>query len=129
MNTNQQSGFSAVELLVTLFVAAAFLATGFMLYTTIVRESGNTRQRSQASNIAYDYVRRYAAQVPATCSVSTPLNNTAVSTTNLENVRVTVRRTCPSTSATPGLSRVEATVQYGITTDRREVVHAIYAAQ
>lgn len=128
-HTTPQAGFSAVELLITLFIAAAFLATGYMLYSSIVRDSGATRQRAQASNIAYDYLRRYAAQVPSSCTSSTPLNNASITAEGLAAVRVTVQYSCPQASAIPALTRVQATVRYGSTTEPLEVSHAIYATQ
>jgi Tfp pilus assembly protein PilV len=56
--TSVVAGFSTVELLITLFVAAVFLAAGYQLYLVTVRDSGDVRQRARASAIAYDYLRR-----------------------------------------------------------------------
>lgn len=123
-----QSGFSAVELLVTLFIAAAFLLAGYQLYTTIVRDSGDARQRTRASNIAYDYLRRYAASAstPLTCSPSTPVYNTPLDPVpdGLGMAVVTVQISCPNLSTLNRLKKIQATVRY--TADGEEVQHAIY---
>ena len=125
---SNQSGFSAVELLITLFIAVAFLATGHQLYTSIISDSGATRQQAKASNVAYDYLRRYTGSITSPCSDSTPLNNTTVSPVpdGLSNVKVTVTISCPQPSLS-SLSRVEVRVTYGA--DSEEVVHAMYATQ
>ena len=125
---SNQSGFSAVELLITLFIAVAFLATGHQLYTSIISDSGATRQQAKASNVAYDYLRRYTGSITSPCSASTPLNNTTVSPVpdGLSNVKVTVTISCPQPSLS-SLSRVEVRVTYGA--DSQEVVHAMYATQ
>lgn len=120
-----QQGFSIVELVVTLFIAAAFLATGHMLYTTITRDSSEARQRGHASNVAYDYVRQYADNRSGTCSgTSTPVNNERQSIDGFGDVIIRVRITCPN-SAINTLHRVEATVRYGDLS--QEVVHVLYA--
>ena len=127
-STSRQSGFSAVELLITLFIAVAFLATGHQLYTSIISDSGATRQQAKASNVAYDYLRRYTGSIAAPCSASTPLSNSTVSPVpdGLSNVKVTVTISCPQSSLT-SLSKVEVRVTYGA--DSQEVVHAMYATQ
>lgn len=119
------AGFSAVELLVTLFIAAAFLLAGYQLYAAIVRDSGDARQRTRASNIAYDYLRRYAASAPAICSPSTPVNNTSLSPIpdGLGMAVVTVQISCPNSGLTR-LKKIQTTVRY--TASGEEVQHAIY---
>ncbi len=120
-----QPGFSAVELLITLFIAAAFLMTGYQLYSAIIRDSGEARQHARASTLAYDYLRRYAAQVPVTCTnVPLWLDRSPVTVEGLVNVYVSVARSCPQPSLTD-LSKVQVTVRYGDTA--KEVTHAIYA--
>jgi len=47
MHVNKQAGFSAVELLITLFVAAAFLVAGYSLYNVVIKDGGE-RVRNHA---------------------------------------------------------------------------------
>jgi prepilin-type N-terminal cleavage/methylation domain-containing protein len=108
---HQQSGFTAVELLITLFVAAAFLVAGYQLYNVIIKDSGNTRAQARASNVAYDYVRRYSPSATNPCTTLTPLNNAPISVTGIGNVTVTVLITCPYTAVT-NVSKVTVTLNY-----------------
>ena len=126
---NRQDGFSAVELLITLFIAAIFLAAGYMLFSAIMRDTAAARQQSQASNIAYDYTQRHAATVTNPCTASTPLNDFVLESTpqGLQNVQLTVRITCPYSSI-PTISKVSTTIKYG-SNPTKESYHAVYASR
>lgn len=124
--TEVQTGFSAVELLITLFVAAAFIATGYQLYSIIVKNGADVRLRSVASNIAYDNLRRYASAVNGANCVA---NNAPTPTptipagSGLSSASITVTLSCPYGS-TISLTKVLVSVKYG--TPQQEVVHALY---
>ncbi len=121
-----QSGFTAVELLITLFVAAAFLVAGYQLFNLVIKDGGNTRVESAASNVAYDYLRRYSDSAATNpCTPSTPLANTDVTVEGTPNAKVSVSITCPQDDA-PSLSKVDATVTYGLGTDANTVKYATY---
>lgn len=122
--TRKQAGFTAVELLIALTIAATLLIAGYQLYAVIIQDSGDVRQRSRASNLALDYLRRYSASAPVTCSASTVVNNQAVTPTppGLSDVFVTVSYTCPQASI-PTLTRVQVKINYS---GNKEVTHAIY---
>jgi prepilin-type N-terminal cleavage/methylation domain-containing protein len=120
-----QDGFTVVELLITLFVAAAFLVSGYQLYNLIIKDSGQARADSRASSIAYDYMRRYSATVVSPCVASTPLTDASVTAGGLSNVLVTVAITCPYT-ATTTLSKVDVTVKYN--TPQQVLEYATYVA-
>lgn len=64
----RHKAFSVVELLVTIVIATIFLTASYQLYSTILTDSGDTRKESAASNLAYDYLRRYSAFVSGNCS-------------------------------------------------------------
>ncbi len=118
MSSGRQEGFSAVELLITLFVAAAFLVAGYQLYFVVIKDNGQTRAQSRAANVAYNYLRQYSPTVTAPCSPATPLNNSTVNVSGLANVTVSVIITCPYSASTGtnsaiNISRVEADVSYG----------------
>ncbi len=121
-----QAGFSAVELLITLFVAAVFLAASHQMYNAIIQDSGEVRQRTRASNIAYEYLHKKIADAPALCTASTPVNNVPVTADGLTNVVVTVTYSCPQAGLS-NLVKVQSTVRYGV--DSQEVVHAMYASR
>lgn len=118
-------GFSAVELLITLFVAATFLAAGYQLFSFIINDSGNTRAESSASNGAYDYLRRYSDSATVPCTSITPLSNQSVTIEGVIDPVVTVTITCPQTD-TPALSKIEVAISYGTGSDANTVKHATF---
>jgi prepilin-type N-terminal cleavage/methylation domain-containing protein len=130
-STNESiKGFSAVELLVTLFIAVIFLAAGYSLYGAIVSNSAATRHRAQADNIAYEYLRRYESTVTNPCVTTTPLNNAAVtgdSGIGLPSPTVTVNITCPNSTVTL-LSLVKVTIGYKEGGSQRNVYHEVFAS-
>lgn len=108
----QQSGFTAVELLVTLFVAAAFIIGGYQLFNVVIKDGGETRSESRAANVAYDYLRRYSDSATNPCAEASPVSNQSITVAQLTNVQVSVDITCPQVDA-PTLSKVEAFVSFG----------------
>jgi hypothetical protein len=71
------------------------------------------------------YLQQYADGVASTCAASTPLSNSAITVTGLTNATVTVAITCPLASA-PKLSKISATVSYGLGTDATSVNRSAY---
>lgn len=123
-------GLTSVELLVTIFVAVMFLASGYALYLAIVTQSAGVRHRAQADNIAYDYLRRYESTVTNPCIASTPVNNVTLtedSAIGLPTPTVTVAITCPNSSVT-SVSNVTVTVGYTDRGTARSVRQEIYAS-
>jgi len=107
-----QNGFTAVELLITLFIAAAFLMSGYQLYNLIIKDGGETRTQAKASNVIYDYLQRYKSNVASVCAPQAPLTNQSIVVDGLADVTITVTITCPYTNAT-SVSKIIATIQYG----------------
>lgn len=120
----QQAGFTAIELLIALTIAATLLIAGYQLYAVIIQDSGDVRQRSRASNLAQDYLRRYSASAPATCNAGIAVENQPVTPApdGLSDVFVTVSFACPQASI-PTLTRVQVKINYS---GNKEVTHAIY---
>jgi prepilin-type N-terminal cleavage/methylation domain-containing protein len=121
----QQLGFTAVELLVTLFIAAAFLISGYQLYGLIIRDGGETRAQSHASNLVYDYMQRYKPNITNPCTAPVPIVDHP-SVANLSNVTVTVNITCPYGTTSP-VSKILVILQYG--DPQQAISDAIYATQ
>lgn len=111
IRTARIQGFTAVELLITLFVAAAFLIAGYQLFDVIIKDGADTRAESEASNIAYDYLRRYSDQATNPCVATTPVTNQAVDGQGLVDATISIAITCPQDDA-PSLSKVEAVLVY-----------------
>lgn len=126
MNTSSSTaGFTAVELLITLFVAAAFLAAGYQLFNLVIVDGGNTRAESAAGNIAYDYLRRYSDSATNPCTPSMPVSTTPVTIEGTKDATVTVSISCPQFD-TPSVSKVESIIQYGIGAESNTVKFATY---
>jgi Tfp pilus assembly protein PilE len=122
----KHSGFTAVELLVTLFVAAAFLIAGFQLYTLIIKDGGESRAQARAANVAYDYLQRYKPTASNPCIASTPVNNQSITAANLSNVTVTVAITCPYGIAS-SVSKIAVNLNYN--NPQQVISEATYVTQ
>ena len=108
----KDTGFTTIELLVTLFVAAAFLIAGYQLYSLIINDSGEARAQAQASNKAYEYLQKYKESATNPCSVQTPENDTAITVPKLSDVKVSVNITCPYASPLNTMSKILVTIKY-----------------
>lgn len=124
---HSEQGFSAVELLITLFVAAAFLATGYQLYYTLIETTGQSRLRAIANNIAYDKLRFYSSQAtnPCTSKTNSTLAPTIPANSGLGSPTITVTITCPY-GTTRSVSRVYVQIGYGPASSREYTQHVIY---
>ena len=109
---SKQSGFTAVELLITLFVAAGFLIASYQLFNLIIKDSGSTRAESRAGNVANDYMRRYISSATSPCTVQNPLSNSAITVEGLTAASVSVAITCPVTYSLNTVSQIEVAVKY-----------------
>lgn len=118
-----ESGFTVVELLITLFVAAAFLMAGYQLFSVVISDGGDARAESRAGNVAYDYLRRYSDSATNPCSPLAPLLDQPISVDGLSSATMTIAITCTQPD-TPSLSRVEATIRYN--NPQKSVTHTTY---
>ena len=112
-----QEGFTAIELLITLFVAAAFLIAGYQLYFVVIKDNALTRDQSRATNVAYNYLRQYSSAASNPCAATTILPSTAITVASLTNVHVTVTATCPYAASTgtnnaTNITDIQVTVTY-----------------
>jgi len=121
---DSQSGFTVIELLITLFVAVAFVVSGYQLYNVIIKDGGQTRGESRASNLAYDYLRRYTSSATDPCTVSTPVNAATPTVAGIGAVSVTVNISCPYANNN-SVSKVEAVVTYN-TNPQETIKYATY---
>ncbi|MGB4420410.1 MAG: prepilin-type N-terminal cleavage/methylation domain-containing protein [Candidatus Saccharimonadales bacterium] len=110
---DKHQGFSAVELLITLFIAATFLVAGFQLYSTIIKDSGSIRLTVRASNVAYNYLQKTKSDVTKITNPCSPYNFPSETPIidGLSNVIVNIAITCPYTSAS-SLSKITVTIDY-----------------
>lgn len=127
MSKLSHAGFSAVELLITLFIAVAFIATGYQLFSIITKNGSEVRTQAIASNIAYQNLQRYSALAtnPCVATNSPSPTPTIPSGTALSNASITVSMSCPY-GTTIAITKVSVSVKYG--SPQQEVVHATYVA-
>lgn len=59
--SNSEQGFTAIEMLVTIIVAALFAISFYQLFTSVNQSSALSRHRATASDIAYNNMRRFAS--------------------------------------------------------------------
>jgi Tfp pilus assembly protein PilV len=127
MSRRREHGFSAIELLVTLFVGVAFIGAGYQIYSVVIQNNGEARYRSKASNIAYDMLRQYSTQATSPCTAVTPTPTPTIpSNSGLSNPTVTVSITCPYGGTSP-TSEVSVVLRYG--NPQVEVAHAILVTE
>lgn len=107
-----QQGFTAVELLVTLFVAGAFLIAGYQLFSIVIKDGGDARAQSRVANVAYQYMRQYSDSATNPCTTVSPMANQTITIDGLTNVRATVNISCAQPD-TATLSKVQVIISYG----------------
>ena len=131
---SRKDGLTTVELMVTLFVAALFILSGYQLYNAVNLRAGNSREMSEASNIAYRILREQAIydssftkDTSSTCPSSSTLSPTPTLPLNtLPNPVVSVYRCYVDTNS--DLQRVTVQIEYGNDTPKRKVIHATYVS-
>ena len=128
---NQQSGFTAVELLITLFIAAAFLMSGYQLFTVIIKNSGEARAQTRAGNEAYNYLQQYKSDptlIKNPCVINTTtVNNQSKTVDGLVNVFLDVNISCPYSNVPTlsAVSKITVTIRYN--NPQLEVKNSTYA--
>jgi len=123
---HSSNGFSAVELLITLFVAAAFLTSGYQLYAIVIKDGGKAHAQASASNTVYDYVQRYKTVATNPCTAQTPLTNSSITASGLFKPTMTVAISCPYGTTSP-VSKVLVTINYD--DPKQTVTNAIFVNQ
>lgn len=120
----KRQGFTVVELIITLVISVLLLGSAYQLFGAISRNSADAQRQSQASNVAYDILRRTqntsALTSPCTASVPTA---TIPSYTNLQ-ATAKISITCPQGTTSP-LSLITVTVTYNNSTGKAQVTRAI----
>lgn len=128
--STQQSGFTVVELLTSIIVAALFVGVFYQLFVVLVSVNASARNMSQASSLAYANMRRYptSASTGQTCSTNTvSLINTSGpdgSYPELGSVTEVVTASFPyGCTAIYDVIKLVSTVTYGTNS---KVSHATY---
>lgn len=130
-------GFTTIELLITLFVGFAFIATFFQLFTIIDQSTTESRWQSTASNLAYTNLRKFSTRPASfTCNSTTDLTLNAFAPGQVVfnqgpgtyeglpgQVSQEIRAYAPAGCGPDLPTKLESTVTFG---DNRKVTHATY---
>lgn len=108
-------GFTIVEMIVTVLVAAMMVGIFYQLFVSIVQAGAAARKDAAAHDVAAALIKRY----PTTYSVSNDTNciaDTEVTTANgtateVGNYTETLSASCPYTSS-PSITKLTAVVTY-----------------
>lgn len=135
---NKRAGFTTVELLVTLFIAVAFVAVFYQLFVTINQTNSEARNRANASSIAYSTLKNYftttypswfVCNTASDLSVDPQAAGQLISTTNLTEAdgvvlpaTKTVRAFAPYGCDQNQPVKVEVTIAYD--TPQKKVAHS-----
>jgi prepilin-type N-terminal cleavage/methylation domain-containing protein len=133
--TNIQDGFTAIELLISLLIAAMFLFSGYQLYVHVTRSGSDSDKTARLSNIVYDKLRTSVASTtaayPGGCTSSFAPTQSTVQEPGIGSVIYTTKISCPYPSGTAGapvkifLIRIDASVDGGAT---QKVSHATFTS-
>ena len=110
ISRNTQSGFTAVELLVSIVVGVLLLGASYQLYSVALSSSGDAQRRTQASMVAYDLLRSRQPSITVPCATSTTTPIVPASA-NLPSATATVVASCPYTTSS-NVTLLTATVTY-----------------
>lgn len=127
MKYSARTGFTTVELMITLFIGALFVGAFSQLYNVSIQSTAEATNYSKASSAGYELLRRQSESVSSTCVASTTTPAlTDIDTSGLPiPVSAKIVVDCPYLSTTPSISRITVTISYGSGTDKMEVVHAM----
>jgi len=111
--TATTNGFTTVELLVTLFVAVAFLMSGYQLYSMIINDGGEVRARAKASNVAYKYLQQKQLQVLASTNCNAVgITQIPIAADDQPSTSITYEVLCPYAPQINTISKILIKVNY-----------------
>src|SRR5690606_31432334 len=106
-----QSGFTAVEVLVTLLIAFVLVAGSYQAYNLVVKNTADANDRSVASNIAYNQLRQEIAKVSDTCLAKVTAGTFPAGTILPTPRNLSTAHTCPYGSSS-SMTLVTTTLTY-----------------
>ena len=117
MNTKQE-GFTVIEMLVTVIVAALFAFIFYQLFISSTKINSNARRDAIAGEIAYSNLKKYpnkeSVTVPADCA-SPSATNTITSTNNypdIGSVTETIITSWPFACSDTSIAKIESIASY-----------------
>lgn len=127
--TQNQQGFTAVELLITLFIGTIFLIAGYQLSVQVTKDGADAEKTARVSNVVYERLRKtrfdsFQTVCGGAGSPSAPSNeNVTIDGLNGPAVLSTTYA-CPFTNT--GLYKVTITATYNDGVSNRVLRHAMF---
>lgn len=126
-------GFTATELMVTLFVGVLLVISGYQLYSLVNLRAASSRNMAEASNIGYEVLRSEGRpSSPVTVACSSPESSHPAQEVNRTSSRlgltITIRRCVPFTGSSLVRATVTVVYNYGEVLPAGRVVHATYVS-
>lgn len=134
---SREQGFSAVELLITLFIGALFLISGIQIYGFIFSNGTESGQTAKASNLAYEMLQEFKASYETesgNCETSTDSNPTISDNHGLSIVSSSIVVECPFAAFTgsqeglKALSKITVTINYKTGSSTESIKQAAYVS-
>ncbi len=124
MHAPRESGFTIVELLVTIVIAVLILSAGSQAYSVALTSAGTSQRRAKASNMAYDLLRQAQMTASTPCVAAAETTIPLPDLTALPGATATKTVTCPFGSSSDTLSLIVITVTYN-NPETRSITRAI----
>lgn len=126
---SREEGFSAVELLITLFIGAVFIFAGYQLSTQVSKDGADTTKTAAISDIVYDRLRKIRFDnISSACSIAAPPANPNNETLTVDGFKgnVTIQTTyeCPFDQV--GVFKVTVAATYNDGISQKVLSHAYY---
>ncbi len=112
IRSSNNQGFSTVELLISLFIAAAFIGTGFQLFSVIMKDSNDARLRAKAGSIINTTLQERINSTNNICSPTPSPATIAIQTSELPQASANVTYSCPYGNSSK-TTRISVVVSYG----------------
>lgn len=133
MSRSYNSGFTLVEMLVTMVVGVLFVGTLYQLYIVTITSATEANRDAKASTIGYELLRSKTTSATQTpCVASSTNHNLASEGVNTDGLPTPVTAVtqvdCPY-STMPQINRITVVVRYGQGSNQTEVRHAIFSSQ
>lgn len=124
-----KSGFSAVEAMIALLVAAIFVTAGFQLHGLVLGSASRINAQLKASNIAYSHLRYQSSQLDSAVCIPAPISKVLTPTdeenSSLRQLKIRSKSSMPY-GCEGGIIRFEVEVEYyfnGSTKREKQVIY------
>jgi prepilin-type N-terminal cleavage/methylation domain-containing protein len=129
MENKGEHGFTVIEMLVTVIVAATFAFIFYQLFISSTKLNDAARRGALASEIAYSNLKKYpnAASAGGAADCASPTSSSVISDTtttypDIGEVRETITRSWPFACTNPDIVKLESAAIYKGATNKTSYV-------